>query len=263
MRAPWEDLLPRAVFDPLTAIAGAGLAMNVVGTLTSAGAQKQQGVASNRAAEIQAEGTRYRAESQARIYEYKAGLQDWAAEVNENFAEGRANRVLTEAGASADIIKRSTSRALGRAQAAYGAAGVTSEGTPLMVMQDIATEGNLQEALATYGGVVAAGDIRAQARFDRLSAEAQGEIYRALATSERTAGNIGASSLAAGGAAAQSAADLGAGATLLTGLGRTAAGAYQLGTAKGPGTAPMSFSSGLASGFPEFAPVAAGSGVSF
>lgn len=235
MRAPWDPIhVVQALFDPATAIAGAGLAMQAIGTLTSAGAQRAQGAASNQAAKIQAAGAQWNAQVKADIGRYRADMLDWSSEVNERFANSRADRVITEARAQQDIIARGTSRMIGRAQAAYAAGGVTMEGTPLSELQDIATEGNLQEALTIYGGTVTAGDIRAQARFDALQSDAQSNILRAVASQDQTNGNIAAANLFAGGAAAESAANAGADATLFTGAAKTLMGGYNLFTANGP-----------------------------
>lgn len=230
-------------------IAGAGLALSAVGTVTSATAQKQQGVAANAAADRQAAAAQYKAEAEARsaeykaynakgIYEYKAGISDFTA----SLGEVKAQRIEQEAQAQSEIIIRSTARGMGRAAASYAAAGVTGEGSPLMVLNDLATEGQLQSDLTLYGGRVAATDARNQAKLDT----SQAAIYRALATQEegnariaastyRTAGNMAADSLRAGGAAAAGAAELGADATLLTGLGKAASGIFNLATSNGPG----------------------------
>jgi hypothetical protein len=201
----------------MTAIAG--MVTSAAGTVGAASAQQTQGAASNRAAGLQAAGVTYRAETNAAIGEYRAGLTEWAAATNEGFAMARANRVEAEAAAQAEIITRSTSRVMGRATAAYGASGVTG-GSSLWVLNDIATEGQLQANLTIYGAKVQAGDIRQQAKFDTQAAQSQAVIYRALATAERTAGQIGAAALYAGGQVAADAANTAAGTTLLTGLGK-------------------------------------------
>jgi len=199
----------------MTAIAN--MVTQAAGTVSAASAQQQQGAVSNRAAGIQAAAVTYRGETNATIAEYRAGLTEWAATTNEGFAMARANRVEAEAAAQAEIISRSTSRVMGRATAAYGAAGV-SGGSSLWVLNDIATEGQLQANLAVYGGKVQAGDIRQQAKFDTQAAQSQAVIYRAMAVAERQSAQIGAAALYAGGQVAADAATMAAGNTLLTGL---------------------------------------------
>jgi hypothetical protein len=242
--------------DENSILALTGIITGAMGSVTSATTQQAQGAAANRAAGIQAQGVTYRAETNATLGEYRAGLAEWAGTTNENFALARADRIETtadaqaaqvklQADAQADIITRSTSRVMGRATAAYGAAGVAG-GSSLWVLNDIATEGQLQADLAVYGGKVQAdwlqygakvqaSDIRQQAAFDSQAAKQQAVIYRTMASAERTAGTIGAAALYAGGQAAQDAATMGAGATLLTGLGKAGGQAANL-FAKGPET---------------------------
>lgn len=251
-----RPLLRGSCFTGMEIMAGAGLAMSAVGTVTSAGAQSGQGAASAAAARVQAQAAREISEAQATGYDIQAAgaeydassratidlfrgkMADYTAEVGEL----RAKRFESEADASADIIRRSTARAMGRTEAAYAAAGVVAEGSPLMVMADLASEGELQAKLAVYGGTVQAADARAQATLDK----AQGDIYRAIAEQEKNVGEFQAASFRSAAAAArtagrygqqvgnmsagniQSAADIGAGTTLLTGLGRVAQGGYNL-----------------------------------
>ena len=209
--------------DAASISALAGLVTSAAGTVGSASAQKSAGDATAKVAGIQAQGVTYKAETNATIDEYKADLTQWAGESNYGFATRRADRVEAEAQATADILARSTSRVMGRATAAYGAAGV-SGGSSLYVLNDIATEGQLQGNLALYKGRVQAGDIRQQATLDLQSAQSQATIYRTMATAERTSGTIAAAALYAGGAAASDAATIAAGTTLMTGLGKVATG---------------------------------------
>ena len=136
--------------------------------------RRRRATATNRAAGIQAQGVLYRAETNATLDEYKAGLTEWAGETNYGFAQAPGRPGRGGGGArQADIINRSTARTMGRATAAYGAAGV-SGGSSLYVLNDLATEGELQANLATYGGKVQAGNIRQQATFDLQAAESPG-----------------------------------------------------------------------------------------
>jgi hypothetical protein len=235
--------------DASTMTAIAGLVTQAAGTVGAASAQQTAGAAKNQAAQLQAMGVTYRAETAATIDEYRADLTDWAATTNRNFALARATEIETTAGAQAaqikaqadaqaDIINRSTARTMGRATAAYGAAGVTG-GSSLYVLNDIATEGELQSNLAIYGGKVQsdwaiygarvqAANLRQQSAIDTQMAQSQAVIYRTMATAERTSGQIGAAALIAGGAAAESAANVQAGTTLMTGLGKVATSAGDL-----------------------------------
>lgn len=209
-------------------IGAAGLALSAYSTFSSAGAQKSGGQAQNRAAQIQAAGAQYKAAQSAKIMNFQADLNDWAAKTNEGFALARADRVQAEAKASVAIMQTSTSRAMGRAVGAYTAGGVTMAGSPLMELADIASEGKLQEDLTIYGSDVTAGDIRTQATFDTQKAGMQSAIFRANAALEKNIGDYSAAALRAGGAALESAAGTAANATLFGGLGKTALGAAQL-----------------------------------
>lgn len=268
MRAPWDPCWRvQACLDPATAIAGAGLAMQAVGTITSAGAQYSQGQTQAAAAkaiaesqaqgyEISAAGAEYDAKSRATIDLFRGALSDFNAQIDLQ----KSQRYIDESEAQADIIRRSTGRALARTEASYAAAGVTMAGSPLAVLGDQATEGALQARLAIYGGQVQAQDARTQATLDT----AQGDIYRAIATQEEGVGEFQAASyrqaarsaLTAGsyGQAIADASSAGAGATLLTGLGKTAQGAYNLystvtgGASANPGASSNPNLSGFAPG---------------
>ncbi len=187
-------------------LAGAGIGVNLLGTLTSAGAQKQQG-------DVAAGASRINGQINAQLDNYRASLSDYNAQVDQQ----EAARAVDEAKATADIIERSSSRALGRATAAYGAAGVNMSGSALAVMHDLATEGALQKQLAIYGGDVKATDLRNRATLDT----AQANIYRATAMRDIWAGNYAAD-------AAERGAATGSAATLLTGLARAGMSGYDL-----------------------------------
>jgi hypothetical protein len=235
--------------DAASISAIAGLVTQATSTVSSASSQQAAGAAKDQAAQYQAAGVTYKAETQATIDNYRADLTQWAAQTNQNFALARADQIEATAGAQsaqiqadaaaqADIITRSTARTMGRATAAYGAAGVAG-GSSLYVLNDIATEGELQANLATYGGKVQsdwtmygaqvqAANIRQQSTIDTQSANNQATIYRTMATAEQTSGQIASAALYAGGAAAQTAANIQAGTTLLTGLGKVANSAGDL-----------------------------------
>ena len=229
--------------DAASMTAIANMVTQASGTIGAAATQQTKGEVESRAASYKAAGVTFQSETAATIGEYRADLTDWAAVTNRNFALARADQIETTAGAQAaqikanaeaqaDIILRSTSRTMGRATAAYGAAGV-SGGSSLWVLNDIATEGELQSNLAVYGGKVSAdwtvygaavqaANLRQQSEIDTTTAQSQATIYRTMAAAERRAGQIGAAALYAGGAAAETAANIQAGTTLMTGLGKVA-----------------------------------------
>jgi len=172
MRPPWEiDQLPRPVFDPLTIMAGASLALGAFGTISSAMGQAQQG-------------------AQAQAF----------ANQNAMIMQGRALQAENEARARADIQARDTARKLAATKAAYGASGVdVNDGTPLDVLSDQATEGELQRQLILYGGATQSQAYLQQAGLTRMQGQAAAD-----------AGNTAA------------------GTTLLTGTARAGMGAYNL-----------------------------------
>jgi len=235
--------------DASTMTAIANMVTQATSTIGAAATQQTKGEVESRAASYKAAGVTFQSETAATIGEYRADLTDWAATTNRNFALARADQIETtaeaqaaqvraNAEAQADIINRSTARTMGRATAAYGAAGVTG-GSSLWVLNDIATEGELQSNLAIYGGKVSAdwtiygarvqaANLRQQSEIDTTTAQSQATIYRTMAEAERRAGQIGAAALYAGGAAAQTAANIQAGTTLMTGLGKVASSAGDL-----------------------------------
>jgi hypothetical protein len=67
------------------------------------------------------------------------------------------NAATTESAASSDISQadQDMRRKIAQEQAAYGASGVTAEGTPLLVMSDQASQGELNKRLIQYRADVA------------------------------------------------------------------------------------------------------------
>ena len=149
----------------------AGLALSAFGTVTSAQAQLQQGA-----------------------------VQNQIAQYNANVMQQRAQQVRELAAAKEAMQRRINGRQQGQIVAAYGASGVdVGQGTPLEVLHDAATEGELQAQLIHYGGEVDANNLMTQSYLDIAS-----------------------------GQAASSAAQTGAMSTLLTGGARVSMGAYNL-----------------------------------
>lgn len=144
------------------------IGLQVVGTLSSAGAQMAQG---------------------------RAAAQ-WGA-WNKAIFDQQAEQRIAEANARAGIIEREGARKMGQTKAAFGAAGVVLEGTPLDVLADQASEIELQKQLAIYQG-----------RTEALTLQQRGFLA------------------ATGGAMAQDAANTAAGTTLLTGFAKAGANAY-------------------------------------
>lgn len=97
----------------------------------------------------------------------KSNAEDYNAKV-----EGvRAQEAEQEAGAEAQQVAQDNARKLAAAQAAYGAAGVQMQGTPLEVMHDLATQGELSRQLTLYQGSVQANADRQQGALDQQQAQ--------------------------------------------------------------------------------------------
>ncbi len=114
--------------------------------------------------------------------------QKAAADYNAQVDRIKAQAQLNAAQADALQVQQQTRKKMGEAAAAFAAGGVDITGTPLMVLNDQAVQGELTRQLTLYKGQVAA---------DALDQQAGADTY---------AGNVAA---AAG--------DVKAGSTLLTG----------------------------------------------
>ena len=143
----------------------------------------------------------YSAISSAQAQQQAGQQAQQIANSNADILSQRATQAQNEAQARAAIQARSNARTLGATKAAYGASGVdVNEGTPLEVLSDQATEGELQRQLILYGGQTQSNAYQQQANILRM-----------------------------GGAVTAGAANTAAGNTLLTGalkVGMTAYGAY-------------------------------------
>ncbi len=112
----------------------------------------------------------------------------------------RGSIAVAQATERARIQDVLNARNLGEEKAAAGVSGVdANQGSPLLVMADTATQGELQKHLLLYQGQMEDYTAQQQAQLDTASGEAAGY-----------AGRIGATG------------------TLLTGAGKLAYGAYQL-----------------------------------
>lgn len=122
-----------------------------------------------------------------------ANNQAAIAEYNAKVADQEADMAIAQSRFNAGQIAAENKRKIAAQRAAYGAAGVTPEGTPLLVMSDAAAQDEIDQLAARYEGDVAA---------TRARSSAQGSRYQAAML--RSAGKAKAQS------------------TLLTGLGQAA-----------------------------------------
>lgn len=101
-----------------------------------------------------------------------------AAQQNVAFAqevgERNAQAILAQAGAEETRLRRDRARRLGATRAAFGAAGVQVEGTPLDVLADQVATAEEEALLIRHGGVVGAENARIggaiRARDQRIAA---------------------------------------------------------------------------------------------
>ncbi len=113
-----------------------------VATAASAGlayyGQQQQAAAASRMASYNFAVQKQQMEMQAGMARMQADQQYAAGMQNASAMENQALRVEQEARERARRMREENERMLGKQRAAYGAAGVTSEGSPLTIMADSA-----------------------------------------------------------------------------------------------------------------------------
>ena len=135
----------------------------------------------------------------------KAAAQaaDYNAQINER------NAAVTRQQTAHDIEtqRRQDRRTRGKAVAAYGKSGITLEGSPLDVLEDMATEQELGIQTAKYNGELRAMGYEDTAALDRMSGG------QALARGDRQASSILVGGLARGAGQAYGTGLLGGGST--------------------------------------------------
>ena len=82
----------------------------------------------------------------------QAQQQKSAAKYNQKVAENQAVSARQEAAANADMQRRKSAKTIGSMQAAYGASGVTSEGSPLEVLEESARNAELDRLSILWSG---------------------------------------------------------------------------------------------------------------
>ncbi|HLG87055.1 MAG TPA: hypothetical protein VKZ79_07650 [Alphaproteobacteria bacterium] len=98
--------------------------------------------------------------------------QSNAAKYNAEVEQQRAQEAEQQAEAQAAIDKQNTARKMGQAEAAYGASGVDpNSGSPLNVMSDLATQGELTRQLTLYQGKIGAIADLQQGALDKLQGQ--------------------------------------------------------------------------------------------
>lgn len=108
-----------------------------------------------------------------------------SAEIAEDAARATENKAAYDEAAHRERVKKiiSSQRAL------YASAGVTEEGSPLLVMEDTAKQGEMDALAIRYGGDVAAAQARSQANLYKLQGkQASNASYLRAGTSLLTSG---------------------------------------------------------------------------
>jgi hypothetical protein len=117
--------------------------------------------------------------------EAQAAMAEYNAKVAQREAEARENRAAFEQSRHA----KAASRQLSSLRAGLSAANVVpSEGTPLLIQAEQATESELENLMIGYEGQVGAAQSRSQAAIDRM----QADVYRTRGSIAATSGLFGA-----------------------------------------------------------------------
>lgn len=117
--------------------------------------------------------------------------QKKAGEFNVAVEEQNAAQARSAASAQANQVDRDNRRKIAEAMAAYGASGVNpNQGSPLDVLSDLATEGELSKRIVIYQGEITARGNEQQGALDLMQGKAA-----------QTAGYINAGATILGGAA--------------------------------------------------------------
>lgn len=116
-------------------IAVAGLAVAVAGAATTAYSQYQQG------------------QQQQDVAKYQAKLQT-----------NQAQAVTNQAQTAEDTIREQDRRVMAQQRAIVGGEGLSTEGSPLMILMDSAEQAQLEQARVRYGGSLQAAGFQNQAK---------------------------------------------------------------------------------------------------
>lgn len=95
-----------------------------------------------------------------------------AANYNASISERNAQIETMQASEDAERSRRASRRRIGAMRAAYGASGVTMEGSPLDVLEDSFAEGELDALTIQYQGRMAAENHRGEAVLSRMQGKA-------------------------------------------------------------------------------------------
>jgi hypothetical protein len=99
---------------------------------------------------------------------YSGVQQSNAADYNAAVAEQDALAANDRAKSEEDAHRESIRRILATQRALYGKSGLSMEGSPLLVMEDTAAQGELDALTIRYGGDIAAAKGRSSANLSRM-----------------------------------------------------------------------------------------------
>ena len=132
--------------------------------------QQQQAAAAQRMAQYNYAVQKAQMEMQNQMAAQAAQQQANIFNYNAQVAQNDALRVEQEARERARRMREENERMLGRQRAAYGKAGVTSEGSPLMIMADTAGLGELAVADELYKADAQRSGLYTQAALEQYKA---------------------------------------------------------------------------------------------
>jgi mannitol-specific phosphotransferase system IIBC component len=129
----------------------------------------------------------------ATAYSVSASIQsgkanEAAAEANAQQAEMNATASRAQAAASAESHGREARKRIGLMEASYAASGVTSEGSPLEILQQSERDAELDRLTILYGGETRALGYQGTASLDRSRGEAAATAGYVRAGSELLSG---------------------------------------------------------------------------
>lgn len=115
---------------------------------------------------------------------YASHEQSKAADYNAKVADVEAENARNKAAYEEQAHRENLKRILSSQQALYGKAGVDMSGTPLLVMEETAKQGELDALAIRYGGDVAAARARSEANLYKMkSSSAKSTGYMAAGSS--------------------------------------------------------------------------------
>lgn len=97
--------------------------------------------------------------------------QSNASEYQANVARQNATAAQQQAQQAADLQARKTQQMLGQTRAAYGASGVTSEGSPLDILASSASAAEEDRQTILYQGHLRAAGYTSDAQLDSMAAD--------------------------------------------------------------------------------------------